>query len=108
MNFHYILNAVKALKPEQRCLISSVISICKLILVNPATTATAEISFYLARRLLTWLRSKMGQKRFHNLAVLHFHKEQSDAIDVISVANDFITNDTRARNFGKFTAADLL
>ena len=107
VNFHDILNSVKALKPEQRCLISSVISVCKLILVNPATTATAERTFSLARRLLTWLRSKMGQKRFNNLALLHFHKERTDAIDIISVANDFIINATRASNFGKFTAADL-
>ena len=83
VNFHDILNSVKALKLEQRCLISSVISICKLILVNPATTATAERSFSLARRFLTWLRSKMGQKRFNNLALLHFHKERIDAIDII-------------------------
>ena len=33
VNFHDILNSVKSLKPEQRCLISSIISICKLILV---------------------------------------------------------------------------
>ena len=44
VNFHDILNSVKALKPEQRCLISSVISTFKLILLNPATTATAERS----------------------------------------------------------------
>ena len=107
MNFHDILNSVKALKLEQRCLISSVISICKLTLVNPATTATAERTFSLNRRLQTWLRSKMGQKRFNNLALLHFHKEPTDAIDIISVANDFIINATRASSFGKFTAADL-
>ena len=107
VNFHDVLEGVKALKHEQRYLISSVVTICKLILVNPATTATAERSFSLARRLLTWLQSKMGQKRFNSLALLHFHKDCTDAIDVISVANDFVTNQNRARNFGKFTKADL-
>ena len=45
----------------------------------------------------------MGQKRFNSLALLHFHKERTDAID----ANDFITNEKRARHFEKFTPADL-
>ena len=87
-------------------MIGSVVNICKLILVNPATTARAERSFSLARRLLTWLRSKMGKKQFNNLAVLHFHKHRTDAIDVLSVANDFITNENRVKNFGKFSTAD--
>jgi hypothetical protein len=106
VNFDDILKSVKALKPEQRCLMDSVVKICKLILVNPATTASAERSFSLACHLLTWLRSKMGQKRFNNLALLHFHKQRTDTIDAISVANDFVTNEYRAKNFGKFSAAD--
>jgi hypothetical protein len=106
VNFDDILKSVKALQPEQRCLMDSVVNICKLILVNPATTASAEGSFSLARHLLTWLRSKMGQKRFNNLALLHFHKQRTDTIDAISVANDFVTNEHRAKNFGKFSAAD--
>ena len=41
----------------------------ELILVNPATSAAGERSFSTARRLKTWLRSRMNQERFSNLTV---------------------------------------
>ena len=40
------------------------IVICKLLLVNPATSATGERSFSVARRGKTWLRANMKQQRF--------------------------------------------
>ena len=39
--------------------IKEVITLCKLILVNPATSAAGERSFSTARRLKTWPRSRM-------------------------------------------------
>ena len=41
-----------------------VITLCKLILVNPATSAAGERSFSTVRRLKTWLRSRMNQVSF--------------------------------------------
>ena len=43
--------------------------LCKLILVNPATSCTAESYFSTARRLKTWLRSTMANQRFKSLAI---------------------------------------
>ena len=40
-----------------------------LFYVNPATSATGERSFSKARRIKTWLRSKMLQVRFKHLAI---------------------------------------
>ena len=40
-------------KPEERRLIGEVVIICKLLHVNPATSASTERSFSMARRLKT-------------------------------------------------------
>ena len=43
-------------------MIKEVIMLCKLILVNPATSAAGERSFSIARRLKTWLRTMVAEK----------------------------------------------
>ena len=45
-------------------------TICKLLAVNPVTSAAGERSLSSAWRLKTSLRSKMRDERFSNLAVL--------------------------------------
>ena len=41
-SFHDILNAVKLLKHEEQSFIYEVITLCKLVNVNPATSASGE------------------------------------------------------------------
>ena len=68
--FNEILLAVlKFPEPEKR-LIQEVQTICKLLAVNPVTSAAGRRSLSSARRLKTSLRSKMRDERFSNLAVL--------------------------------------
>ena len=55
-------------------MINEVVVICKLLLVNPATGASGERSFSMARRVKTWLCANMKQHRFNNVALLHTHK----------------------------------
>ena len=57
-------------------MITEVIVICKLLLVNPATSAIGELSFSMARRVKTWLRANMKQQRFNTVALLHTHKSR--------------------------------
>ena len=84
-------------------MVHEIVTICKLLLVNPATSATRERSFSAARRLKTWLRSTMSQDRFSNLTVLNMHKERTDKLCLADVANEFVSrNDNRTRNFGTF------
>lgn len=105
--FDDIVTEMKNLRPEQRKLIEMVNRVCQLILVNPATSATAERTFSMARRLKTWLRSNMTQARFNSLSILNFHKSRTDKLDVKNIANDFASkNDNRLRNFGKFSPFD--
>ena len=90
-------------------MITEVIVIGKLLLVNPATSATGERSFSMARRVKTWLRANMKQQRFNNVALLlHSHKARTDKMRLLDIANEFVQrNENRFRNFGKFTDLDL-
>ena len=65
--FHEIYNAFQSFDQCEKDLISEIVTVFKLILVNPATNAVSERSFSTARRLKTWLRSSMNQIRFNNL-----------------------------------------
>ena len=94
---------------EERRLIPNIMVIFNLLLVNPATSATPERTFSLARRLKTWQRSTMSQKRFSSLAILNFHKKETDQIDLAVVGNEFNNkSDDRFRHFGKFTPEDFI
>ena len=72
-----IIVKIKELPNSEREMIKEFITLCKLILVNPATSAAGERSFSTARRLKTWLRSRTNQERFSNLTVLNIHKERN-------------------------------
>ena len=79
-----------------------------LILVLPATSASAERSFSLQRRLKTWLRSKMTQVRFNALSILHEHKEKTDKISLTEIGNQFICKcNERKLNFGSFIPSNM-
>ena len=69
----------------------------KQILVNPATSAAGERSFSTARRLNTWLRSRMNQERFSNLTVLNIYKETTDSLSTIDIANEFTDSNTNRK-----------
>ncbi|XP_028407434.1 zinc finger MYM-type protein 1-like [Dendronephthya gigantea] len=83
--FADIIDAVKSLDNHTKLMIGEAITICKLLLVNPATSATGERSFSTARRLKTWLRANMSQKRFNHLAILHTHKTRTESINLVDV-----------------------
>ena len=81
---------------------SQVESLVRLLLVNPASSATAERSFSSLRRLKTYVRSTCGQKRLINIALCHVHKYIMDTIDVNELMKEFIlARDNRAAVFGQ-------
>ena len=68
--------------------------ICKLPAVNPATRAVDECSLSSARRLKTWLLSRVG-----DLAVLNGHKRRIDSVSIAT--QEFVScNKNRKRSFG--------
>ncbi|XP_053395723.1 zinc finger MYM-type protein 1-like [Mercenaria mercenaria] len=90
------------MKPASRAMFSEIVTVLKLILVMPATNATSERSFSALRRLKTYLRSNMTEKRLNHIMTLHIHREATDSIDLDAVANEFVnSNDSRLSIFGK-------
>ena len=109
IDFRDICNTLQEMDKEQRPLIENVWTIIRLVLTSGATSATPERSFSLQRRIKTWLRSTMSQKRYNALSVLNEHKEILDKISLIEVGNRFIaTQDKRKYEFGTFTENDIL
>ena len=75
-SFHEIYSAFQSLDQCEKDLISEIVTISKLILVNPATNSVSGRSFSTPRRLKTWLRSSMNQIRFNNLTTLMIHRTE--------------------------------
>ena len=82
-------------------------TLVKLVLINPATNAISERSFSAMRRLKTYLRFTMGQKRLNAIMLLHVHKDMTDKLSVIEMANQFCTTEHRQSVFGSFSEKDL-
>jgi hypothetical protein len=71
-------------------MISEYVRFLKTVLTIPVTSCTCERSFSGLRRLKSYLRSTMGQKRLNNVAVLHIHRDLTELIDTDAIANQFI------------------
>ena len=90
------------------CLIPNAFVLCNLLIVDPATSCTPERSFSTARRLKTWLRSTMTNRRFSSLGLLNVRKELTDKPDLAEVGDEFISlNEERFQYFGKFVESDF-
>lgn len=64
----------------------------------PVSTCTAERSFSALRRLKSYLRSTMTQKRLNAVSILHIHREITEEINVDEIANEFILKNNVRRN----------
>jgi len=74
-----------------------------LLLVSPASSSSAERSFSSLRRLKTWLRNSMTQKRQNSVAVCHTHQDLLDNIDMVRLCKEFCQrSDIRKNVFGAF------
>ena len=102
--FFGIKEHLQQLSPAQKCLLSEVILLTKLILVMPATNASSERSFSMLRCMKTYLHySTMKQERLSSNMTLHIHKELTDKLELPEIANDFISKSIcRQQLFGKF------
>lgn len=91
-------------------LLSEVSKLVRLLLVMPATNAGSEMSFSAVRRIKSYLRSTMSQQRLNHLMLLHVHKDRTDGLDLVDVANDFLFGSEHRKNlFGMlFNPYDLL
>ena len=68
-------------------------TILKVLLTMPVSTASAERSFSGLRRLKTYLRSNMTDKRLSGLALLHIN--HATKVDIPAVIRDFDATGSR-------------
>ena len=80
-----------------RQLFSETIKLVQLLLVVPPSAASAERTFSSLRRLKTWLRRTMTQKRLTHLALLHCHRQRVENVGIERLCKDFAfkTNERR-------------
>lgn len=91
----------------QRSLLSEACKLFQLLLVMPATNAVSERSFSALRRVKSYLRSTMKQDRLNHIMTLHIHRNLTDKLNYIDIANQFIfSNEHRQNIFGKFISTD--
>ena len=107
-HFHDLLKEMRLLENPEKKFLVNVCKICRILTVNPASSATAERTFSLARRVKTWMRSTMLPTHFNSVSILNFYKDRTDKLDLIKIAKAFVqSDDNRMRIFGKFTKDDL-
>lgn len=99
-NMQDVVEIIKTLGPVRR-LYGELSKLLRLLMVIPATSATAERSFSCLRRVQNYLRSTMSQERLNHLLILHAHRDVTDTLDLNAVARDFVSlNDFRRNLFG--------
>ena len=88
---------------HQLMMMPNIVNLLKLLPVNSATSTTAERSFFLSRRLKTWMRSTMLPGRLNAIAILHEHKTLTDRLNLTDIAKEFVCrNESRKCAFGNF------
>ena len=92
---------------EDFILIPKIINIIKHMAVHPATSATVERLFSLARYLNFWLQSTILPARFNFLALLKFYKERIDSLNLLNIVNEFVGKENRLSLFEHFTDKDF-
>lgn len=87
------VNRLRAMLPEVHSIFTQVESLVRFLLVVPCSSAEAERSFSALRRLKTWLRSTMSQRRLNKL----------DQNDIREICQLFISAmDSRRNVFADF------
>ena len=83
--------------------LSEVNSLLRIYLTVPMTSATAERTFSTLRRLKNYLRTTMTQIRLNNITLCYTHKDRLEIMDMVDIAQQFISCNDRRRNFfGKY------
>ena len=82
-----------------RRLMSEVITLLRIYLTVPVSTATAERTFSTLRRTKTYLRTTMGQVRLNSAMLCTTHRERVDQLDTRAIAQQFVAANDRRRGF---------
>ena len=80
----------RSMVPEVRTMFPQVERLLLLCLISKASSCSAERSFSALRRLKSWLRSTMTQKRLNYVMVCHVHTDHLRELDCREIAQAFI------------------
>lgn len=85
-----------------KCLLKQVLLLVVLIMTVPASAASSERSFSALRRLKTYMRATMKQKRLTHVMLLHVHKDRTRNLNLNDILREFVSRkDERKVIFGK-------
>ena len=90
---------------EVRALFGEVDTLLRLLLVVPASSATAERSFSCLRRLKHYLRCTMSQCTLNHLAVLHVNQDRVDALDLHAIHRECVASNDYRKMFSGMWAS---
>jgi len=100
-----LIVAFKTFHSETQQLFPDLVQVLKTLKVIPASSASAERSFSLLRRLKSRTRTTMTQQRLNNMAILNCYPEYLDKVKLQKIAQEFIyQNEKRRVTFGSFPA----
>ena len=85
-----MITFLQSLDSSRRKLLSEISTLGKLLLVMAASNAVSERSFSALKRVKAYLGSTTGDSRLNHLMMLHVHKDRTDALTLVDVANDFV------------------
>ena len=88
MNILEIIHFMQSLNSSEREVLSQVVVLVKLVLLAPATNASSERSFSALKRRKTY--DVFNDERLNNLMVLHIHREKTDKLNLVDIANRFV------------------
>lgn len=102
-SLHEAKVAYRSMEHAVRLLFPQVLVVLKLLLVCPVSSCECERSFSALRRLKTWLRTTMTQRRINHVSICHVHREQLDNVNVHELAKLFVQqSEIRRKLFGAF------
>jgi len=82
-------------------LLRSGMVVTQLLLVVPASSATADRSFSCLRQLKTYLRNTMLQARLNHMVLLNVHQERVGGLRITDIQGSFIcSHESRRKLFG--------
>ena len=103
-----IVEFLKVQTAPMQALFSEIVTLTRLLLVMPATNAVSERSFSAMRVIKNYLRTNASQNRLNHTMLLFVHKDLTDKLDVLKVAQQFVDKCGRRQDiFGKFSPLDL-
>ena len=107
LNLQDIMTYFRGFSTAEWVIFSEVVTLVKILLVNPATNAISERSFSAICRLKTYLCSTMGQSRLNAIILLRVHKGETDKLSVVELANTFASSEHRKTVVGTFSEKDM-